>query len=147
MSSYWVPPLNLCDTDPAPLTRAPREGQGPSIEIRSITKYAEKLFYRFWIYTDSMCQDRRFGVGLHWFWYAGPNMSSRYKSYTPMDLCHIYPGIRDSCNWCSLPTGNELHAPSHCQFARNKPVSISCEHCTVYDSDLIMKSNMMQQYH
>ena len=39
-------------------------------------------------------------------------MPSRYESYTSMDLCHIYPGIRDSCNWCSLPTGNELHAPS-----------------------------------
>ena len=30
---------------------------------------------------DSVRQDRRFGVGLHWFWYSGPNMSSRYESY------------------------------------------------------------------
>ena len=29
-----------------------------------------------------------------------------------MDLSHIYPGIRDSCNWCSLPPSNELPAPS-----------------------------------
>ena len=43
---------------------------------------------------DSVHQDHRFGVGRRWFW--------------SMDLCHIYPGIRDSCIWCSL----QLHAPS-----------------------------------
>ncbi len=29
-----------------------------------------------------------------------------------MILCHIYPGIMDSCDWCSLPPCDELHAPS-----------------------------------
>ncbi len=30
---------------------------------------------------DSLRQDRQFGVGLHRFWYLGPNMPSRYESY------------------------------------------------------------------
>ena len=28
------------------------------------------------------------------------------------NLCHIYPGIRDSCDWCLLPPCDKLHAPS-----------------------------------
>ncbi len=43
-----------------------------------------------------------------------PQSKDILTCYTPMDLCHIYPGIRDSCNWCSLQPGNELHAPSLC---------------------------------
>ena len=67
---------------------------------------------------DSMRQDRRVSVCRHWFWHSGPNMSSRYESYTcnlvvSMDLWHIYPGIRDSDKWLSLFSGNGLHAPSH----------------------------------
>ena len=28
------------------------------------------------------------------------------------NLSHIYPGIRDSCDWCLLPPSVKLHAPS-----------------------------------
>ena len=29
-------------------------------------------------------------------------------------LCYIYPGTRISIRYCSLPPGNELHAPNAC---------------------------------
>ena len=28
-------------------------------------------------------------------------------------LCYIYPGTSISVRWCSLPPGNELHAPNY----------------------------------
>ncbi len=40
----------------------------------------------------------------------------RVETYSHGSMPHIYPGIRDSCNWCSLPPGDELHAPSLCSW-------------------------------
>ncbi len=58
---------------------------------------------------DSVQRDRRFGIR-NLYTYRNP--INIYCTCTMIMLCHIYPGIRDLCNWCSLPPSDELHAPS-----------------------------------